>query len=146
MYSKILIFWLKKKVFIIIFLIKRHKRVVLKSLEFILNWQRIPVRQKKKKKFEERKQVESKSAKEVKWRMREGTKNAMRSGVVVVGALAFGYLTLQLYVKPFLEKEQHRLQNNSTNLGQSPPPPGDDDQHFDNASLIPDDGPSTRDS
>lgn len=78
--------------------------------------------------------------------MREGTKNAMRSGVVVVGALAFGYLTLQLYVKPFLEKEQHRLQNNSTNLGQSPPPPGDDDQHFDNASLIPDDGPSTRDS
>lgn len=52
MYSKILIFWLKKKVFIIIFLIKRHKRVVLKSLEFILNWQRIPVRQKKKSKNE----------------------------------------------------------------------------------------------
>ncbi|KAL0457258.1 UNVERIFIED_CONTAM: hypothetical protein Slati_1065000 [Sesamum latifolium] len=32
--------------------------------------------------------------------------NAMRSAVVVVGALAFGYLTLQLGFKPFLEKAQ----------------------------------------
>lgn len=32
--------------------------------------------------------------------------NAMRSGVVVVGALAFGYLTLQLGFRPFLEKAQ----------------------------------------
>ncbi|KAL6581786.1 hypothetical protein OROMI_005800 [Orobanche minor] len=39
--------------------------------------------------------------------------NSMRSAVVVVGALAFGYLTLQLGVKPFLEKaqfEQKRLE------------------------------------
>ncbi|POO02250.1 hypothetical protein TorRG33x02_020340 [Trema orientale] len=35
--------------------------------------------------------------------------NAMRSGVVVVGALAFGYLTLQLGFKPFLEKAQVNL-------------------------------------
>lgn len=32
--------------------------------------------------------------------------NAMRSGVVVMGALAFGYLTLQLGFKPFLERAQ----------------------------------------
>lgn len=36
--------------------------------------------------------------------------NAMRSGVVVLGALAFGYLTLQLGFKPFLEKAQKRQQ------------------------------------
>ncbi|BFG15324.1 hypothetical protein Pyn_06433 [Prunus yedoensis var. nudiflora] len=39
--------------------------------------------------------------------MRERTKvNAMRSGVVVLGALAFGYLTLQLGFRPFLERAQ----------------------------------------
>ncbi|KAL3626230.1 hypothetical protein CASFOL_029779 [Castilleja foliolosa] len=32
--------------------------------------------------------------------------NAMRSGVIVLGALAFGYLTLQLGFKPYLEKAQ----------------------------------------
>ncbi|KAM1103978.1 hypothetical protein ACFX1X_012679 [Malus domestica] len=32
--------------------------------------------------------------------------NAMRSGVVVLGALAFGYLTLQLGFRPFLERAQ----------------------------------------
>ncbi|KAL6497807.1 hypothetical protein OROHE_026957 [Orobanche hederae] len=36
--------------------------------------------------------------------------NSMRSAVVVVGALAFGYLTLQLGVKPFLEKAQFEQQ------------------------------------
>ena len=36
--------------------------------------------------------------------------NAMRSGVVVLGALAFGYLTLQLGFKPFLEKAQKQHQ------------------------------------
>lgn len=36
--------------------------------------------------------------------------NAMRSGVVVFGALAFGYLTLQLGFKPFLEKAQNHQQ------------------------------------
>lgn len=32
--------------------------------------------------------------------------NAMRSAVVVVGAMAFGYLTLQLGFKPYLEKAE----------------------------------------
>ncbi|KAG2727424.1 hypothetical protein I3843_01G152500 [Carya illinoinensis] len=36
--------------------------------------------------------------------------NAIRSGIVVVGALAFGYLTLQLGFKPFLEKAQETLE------------------------------------
>jgi hypothetical protein len=35
--------------------------------------------------------------------------NAIRSGIVVVGTLAFGYLTLQLGFKPFLEKAQENL-------------------------------------
>ncbi|KAI8564554.1 hypothetical protein RHMOL_Rhmol03G0190200 [Rhododendron molle] len=42
--------------------------------------------------------------------MREILKvNAMRSGVVVVGALAFGYLTLQLGFRPYLERAQETL-------------------------------------
>lgn len=36
--------------------------------------------------------------------------NTMRSGVVAMGALAFGYLTLQLGFKPFLEKAQLQQQ------------------------------------
>ncbi|KAL7592515.1 uncharacterized protein LOC111887900 [Lactuca sativa] len=38
--------------------------------------------------------------------MREAAKNGMRSGLVVIGAVAFGYLTLQLGFKPYLEKAQ----------------------------------------
>ncbi|XP_010546845.1 PREDICTED: uncharacterized protein LOC104818801 isoform X2 [Tarenaya hassleriana] len=32
--------------------------------------------------------------------------NAMRSGVVVLGSLAFGYLSLQLGFKPFLDRAE----------------------------------------
>ncbi|KAL6970380.1 hypothetical protein U1Q18_030080 [Sarracenia purpurea var. burkii] len=39
--------------------------------------------------------------------------NAMRSGVVVVGAMAFGYLTLQLGFRPFLEKAQDALHSSA---------------------------------
>ncbi|GMN46610.1 hypothetical protein TIFTF001_015795 [Ficus carica] len=47
--------------------------------------------------------------------MRDRTKmNAMRSGVVVVGALAFGYLTLQLGFKPFLQKAQISLEHSES--------------------------------
>lgn len=43
-------------------------------------------------------------------KMREIPKvNAIRSGVVVVGALAFGYLTLQLGFRPYLERAQEAL-------------------------------------
>ncbi|KAF5789730.1 putative outer envelope membrane protein [Helianthus annuus] len=38
--------------------------------------------------------------------MKEAAKNGLRSGLVVIGALAFGYLTLQLGFKPYLEKAQ----------------------------------------
>ncbi|KAL2922490.1 Outer envelope membrane protein 7 [Bienertia sinuspersici] len=42
--------------------------------------------------------------------MRQTAKmNAMRSGLVVVGALAFGYLTLHLGFKPFLENAQRTM-------------------------------------
>ncbi|KAL1548577.1 hypothetical protein AAHA92_16791 [Salvia divinorum] len=39
--------------------------------------------------------------------------NAMRSAVVVIGALAFGYLTLHLGFKPYLEKAQLEQQRQS---------------------------------
>ncbi|XAR54642.1 hypothetical protein NMG60_11029872 [Bertholletia excelsa] len=46
--------------------------------------------------------------------MRETAKmNAMRSGVVVVGALAFGYLNFHLGFKPFLERAQQSLDNST---------------------------------
>ncbi|RDX66234.1 hypothetical protein CR513_55019, partial [Mucuna pruriens] len=34
--------------------------------------------------------------------------NAIRSGIVVLGALAFGYLSLQIGFKPYLEKAQNQ--------------------------------------
>lgn len=34
--------------------------------------------------------------------------NAIRSAIVVVGALAFGYLSLQIGFKPYLEKAQQQ--------------------------------------
>lgn len=50
--------------------------------------------------------------------------NAIRSGIVVLGALAFGYLSLQIGFKPFLEKaQQHALQ-------QSDPPPPSQESAF----------------
>ncbi|KAG8370143.1 hypothetical protein BUALT_Bualt14G0086700 [Buddleja alternifolia] len=45
--------------------------------------------------------------------------NAMRSAVVVVGALAFGYLTLQLGFKPYLEKAQLEQQRQEQALLQA---------------------------
>lgn len=47
--------------------------------------------------------------------MKESVKNGMRSGLVVIGAVAFGYLTLQLGFKPYLEKAQLYDNNNSDN-------------------------------
>ncbi|CAH9085840.1 unnamed protein product [Cuscuta epithymum] len=48
--------------------------------------------------------------------------NAMRSGLVVIGALAFGYLTLHLGLKPFLQRaeaQQHHLLPDPSNSDQS---------------------------
>lgn len=45
-------------------------------------------------------------------RMRERAKlNAIRSGIVIIGSLAFGYLTLEIGFKPFLQKAQEEEQN-----------------------------------
>ncbi|KAL6343427.1 hypothetical protein AAG906_024792 [Vitis piasezkii] len=48
--------------------------------------------------------------------------NAVRSGIVVVGAIAFGWLTLQVGFKPFLEKAQLQFP-------ESQPPPDLHDAH-----------------
>lgn len=77
--------------------------------------------------------------------MREIPKvNAMRSGVVVVGALAFGYLTLQLGFKPFLERAQETLDKSAHPSDESfDNAPSDEsfasgpsDESFDNALRI----------
>ncbi|QCD77084.1 hypothetical protein DEO72_LG1g706 [Vigna unguiculata] len=34
--------------------------------------------------------------------------NAIRSGIVVLGTLAFGYLSIQIGFKPYLEKAQNQ--------------------------------------
>ncbi|KAL8239594.1 hypothetical protein R6Q59_016161 [Mikania micrantha] len=48
--------------------------------------------------------------------MREAAKNGLRSGLVVIGAIAFGYLTLQLGFKPYLEQAQQYNASNHNNL------------------------------
>lgn len=42
--------------------------------------------------------------------------NAIRSGIVVIGALAFGYLTLQIGFKPFLLKAQQHEEQQQQSL------------------------------
>ncbi|KAI4304088.1 hypothetical protein MLD38_039647 [Melastoma candidum] len=56
--------------------------------------------------------------------MRDGVRmNAMRSGLVVVASLAFGYLSFQVGFKPFLQNAQ------SQSLSQPQPlAPADDDR------------------
>jgi len=44
--------------------------------------------------------------------------NVMRIGLIVIGALAFGYLTLQLGFKPLLEKAQVAAAEASTSSPQ----------------------------
>ncbi|KAK7245824.1 hypothetical protein RIF29_40676 [Crotalaria pallida] len=47
-------------------------------------------------------------------RVREMKRNAIRSGIVVLGALAFGYLSLQIGFKPYLDKAQQQLQQSQS--------------------------------
>lgn len=47
--------------------------------------------------------------------------NAVRAGVVVLGALAFGYLTLQIGVKPFLERAQAVVDETAAHPPPHPP-------------------------
>ncbi|KAI5650579.1 hypothetical protein M9H77_36584 [Catharanthus roseus] len=63
--------------------------------------------------------------------MRDRAKiNAMRSGVVVLGALAFGYLTLELGFRPFLERAQQQQESLSRQqqLSKETPQTFSDDQ------------------
>lgn len=63
--------------------------------------------------------------------MRDRAKiNAMRSGVVVLGALAFGYLTLELGFRPFLERAQQQQEalSRQQQLSKETPQTFSDDQ------------------
>ncbi|KAK7817725.1 hypothetical protein CFP56_042436 [Quercus suber] len=52
-------------------------------------------------------------------KMKQTTKlNVIRSGIVVIGALAFGYLNFQLGFKPFLEQAQETLQKSDSDPSQ----------------------------
>uniref|UniRef100_A0A6N2M5R7 Uncharacterized protein n=1 Tax=Salix viminalis TaxID=40686 RepID=A0A6N2M5R7_SALVM len=53
---------------------------------------------------------------EVKSMKGEKKVNAIRSGIVVIGALAFGYLTLQIGFKPFLLKAQQDQEQQQQSL------------------------------
>lgn len=50
--------------------------------------------------------------------MREWVKDALRSGVVVIGAVAFGHLTLKLAFKPYLEAQQQQQQQHLQSVQQ----------------------------
>lgn len=52
--------------------------------------------------------------------MSDMKRNAIRSGIVVVGALAFGYLSMQIGFKPYLEKAQQLHQSHSDPSSPSP--------------------------
>lgn len=70
--------------------------------------------------------------------MKESVKNGLRSGVVVIGAVAFGYLTLQLAFKPYLEKTQQQfevLQKQEAHQSES-----NNEQFDDTHVLMADDG------
>ncbi|MCI39578.1 hypothetical protein A2U01_0060810 [Trifolium medium] len=48
--------------------------------------------------------------------------NAIRSGIVVLGAIAFGYLSIQIGFKPYLEKakaDQQQQQHHQNQLQKS---------------------------
>ncbi|KAJ1428763.1 hypothetical protein SESBI_08868 [Sesbania bispinosa] len=42
--------------------------------------------------------------------------NAIRSGIVVLGALAFGYLSIQIGFKPYLDKAQQQMRSSNLTL------------------------------
>ncbi|KAJ6911761.1 hypothetical protein NC652_022135 [Populus alba x Populus x berolinensis] len=60
---------------------------------------------------EERRQVKGKESMKAEKKL-----NAIRSGIVVIGALAFGYLTLQIGFKPFLLKAQQHEEQQQQSL------------------------------
>jgi hypothetical protein len=45
--------------------------------------------------------------------------NAIRSGIVVLGAIAFGYLSIQIGFKPYLEKAKADQQQQQNQLQKS---------------------------
>lgn len=56
--------------------------------------------------------------------------NAIRSGIVVLGALAFGYLSIRIGFKPYLEKAKVQQQQQQNEVQQS----RDSDSDFDPSS------------
>ncbi|CAI0466290.1 unnamed protein product [Linum tenue] len=55
--------------------------------------------------------------------MKQQTKlNAIRSGLVVMGASAFGYLTMEIGFKPFLLKAQEEERQKQQQESHTPPP------------------------
>ncbi|CAL9040296.1 unnamed protein product, partial [Musa acuminata subsp. burmannicoides] len=58
--------------------------------------------------------------------------NAMRAGLVVVGAVAFGYLSFQVGFKPYLERAQEALDR----LHQGHPSDGDNPTSPPGASSV----------
>ncbi|WOG83326.1 hypothetical protein DCAR_0102501 [Daucus carota subsp. sativus] len=68
--------------------------------------------------------------------MKESVKNALRSAVVVIGALAFGHLTLQLAFKPYLEKTQQQMEALQNQEPQSSESSESNDEQFDDTHIL----------
>ncbi|KAL8100253.1 hypothetical protein AgCh_032485 [Apium graveolens] len=72
--------------------------------------------------------------------MKESVKNALRSAVVVIGALAFGHLTLQLGYKPYLEKTQQQLEEQQLQNQEAQQSESNEEQFDDTHILMSDEG------
>lgn len=68
--------------------------------------------------------------------MKESVKNALRSAVVVIGALAFGHLTLQLAFKPYLEKTQQEFEALQNQEAQPSESSESSNEQFDDTHIL----------
>ncbi|CAH8313551.1 unnamed protein product [Eruca vesicaria subsp. sativa] len=61
--------------------------------------------------------------------------NAIRSSVVVLGSLAFGYMSLELGYKPFLEKAEQYEQSLQSQASQQQQQDGQEEGRWDSNNI-----------
>lgn len=66
--------------------------------------------------------------------------NAIRSGIVVLGALAFGYLSFRIGFKPYLEKAQVQQQQQQNEVQESRDSDSDPSSDFKESISFPERG------
>ncbi|RCV16810.1 hypothetical protein SEVIR_3G172000v4 [Setaria viridis] len=68
--------------------------------------------------------------------------NAMRSGVVVLGAVAFGYLSFRVGFKPYLDQAQEAMNSSHDPAAAAAARDASDDRPGDGADLAPSKDPA----